>query len=312
MSLLEVPNPLDAVARRIRRLDFPYRSPTIPGGVEPLDEPARWGGNYDTAWARRFPARLTRALLLDLVAVPGIKALARPRVAGKDRIETLRADEEPVIFVANHHSHVDTPLILSSLPEPWRYRTFVGAAADYFFTNRLTSAASALVINAIPIERTRVNRRSADLARQLIADGWSMLIYPEGGRSPDGWGQPFRGGAGYIALRAGVPVVPIHVAGTDRILPKGKGRPTPGQSRVTFGAPIRPDDSEDARALAVRIEAAVAALDDESRTDWWSARKRAHRGESPALGGPDAPNWRRQWALGDRSGKRRRQRRRWP
>ena len=58
-----------------------------------------------------------------------------------------------------------------------------------------------LVIGAIPIERSKVTRRSADQAAELIDDGWSMLIFPEGGRSPDGWGQPFRGGAAYLSSR---------------------------------------------------------------------------------------------------------------
>ena len=85
--------------------------------------------------------------------------------------------------------------------------------------NRITATLSALVIGAIPIERTKVTRRSADQAAELIDDGWSILIFPEGGRSPDGWGQPFRGGAAYLALRCGVPVMkprrcPFSMSGT--------------------------------------------------------------------------------------------------
>ena len=217
-----------------------------------------------------------------------------------------------MIFAANHHSHLDTPLLLTSIPEPWRHRIFVGAAADYFFRTRATGALSALAINAIPIERTKVTRRSADLAAELIADGWSMLIFPEGGRSPDGWGQPFRGGAAYLSARCAVPVVPVHIEGTSRILRKGAKRPTPSATRVTFGAPMRPDAGEDSRRFAARIERAVAALADEATTDWYTARRRAHASTSPSLSGPSALSWRRAWALPERSGARRRQRRRWP
>ena len=103
----------------------------------------------------------------------------------------------------------------------------MGAAADYFFRTRLTSTLSALAIGAIPIERTKVTRRSAALASELIDEGWSMLIFPEGGRSPDGWGQPFRGGAAYLSLRCDVPVVPVHLQGTGRILRNGKKLHTP-------------------------------------------------------------------------------------
>lgn len=293
---------------RILRLDFPLGAPTIPGGVDVQRAKSRTGVDFETDWARSLPARVSRALLLEAVLRPAVRVLADPDRCGLDRLEDLRHAEpaQPVIFAANHHSHVDTPLLLSSIPEPWRHRLFVGAAADYFFNTRLNGSANALVLNAIPIERTRVNRRSADRAAALIDDGWSMAIFPEGGRSPDGWGQPFRGGAAYLAIRCAVPVVPVHLEGTGRILRKGKSTPSPSRTRVTFGSPLWPRDGDDSRKMAARIERSVAALADEAATDWYSARLRAHAGESPSLGGPEAPGWRRAWALGDRSPKRRR------
>ena len=175
----------------------------------------------------------------------------------------------------------------------------------------MTSALSALVIGAIPIERSRVSRRGADKAAELIDDGWSLTLFPEGGRSPDGWGQQFRGGAAYLALRCGVPVVPVHIAGTGKILGKGMKYPRPARTKVTFGHPITAEEGESSIHLNERIEAAVAALADESTTDWWSARRRVHAGTTPDLTGPDAPTWRRAWALGETK-KRSRQRRRWP
>jgi 1-acyl-sn-glycerol-3-phosphate acyltransferase len=296
------------ISRVVRALPFPYRAPTVPRGVAPPDRRPTKGADYDTAWARRYPARLARLALLEGVARPATRLLADPERRGLDRLATL---EGPAVFVANHHSHVDTPLMLTSIPEPWRHRIVVGAAADYFFGTRVTAAVSALAIGAIPIERSRVSRRGADQAAGLIDEGWSFLVYPEGGRSPDGWGQPFRGGAAYLALRCGVPVVPVHLAGTGRILGKGTRYPRRARTRVTFGAPILALEGESSTALNQRIEVAVAALADESTTDWWAARRRHHAGATPALIGPEAPGWRRAWALGDR-GARRRQRRRWP
>jgi 1-acyl-sn-glycerol-3-phosphate acyltransferase len=82
--------------------------------------------------------------------------------------------------------------------------------------------------------------------------------------------------------------------------------------RVTDGVPLLPTDGESAARYAERIERAVAELADEATTDWWSARRRAAAGATPGLTGPDAPSWRRAWALGDRSRKRRRQTRPWP
>ena len=291
---------------------FPFAAPTTPEGVSPMPPKRTTGADYDTEWARTFPARWARNMVLEGLMRPVVAGIARPTVEGLDRLADLRdAEFEPVIFCANHHSHIDTPLVLTSLPEPWRHQTFVGAAADYFFRTRATGAAASLALNAIPIERATVTRKSADLASELLGDGWSMLIFPEGGRSPDGWGQDFRGGAAYLARRTGAPIVPIHLAGTGRILRKGTKRVRPSPTVVTFGHPIRARDGEDTRRLATRVEAAVASLADERVTDWYDARKRAHAAATPSMSGPDAPSWRRAWALGDR-GPRRRRRSSWP
>ena len=231
----------------------------------------------------------------------------------RQRLPTGWTDlDGPLIFAANHHSHIDTPLLVTSIPTRWRKRLVVGAASDYFFTGAIKSVMSALVIGAIPIERSKVGRRSTRLAASLIDDGWSLLVFPEGGRSPDGWGRPFLGGAGYLAVRCGVPVVPIHVEGTGRILPKGRRVPRVSATTVTFGDPLVPAEGDNARRFAARIETAVATLADECATDWYQARRRAHSGTTPGLTGPDVSPWRRAWALGDRSPRSRRQHRRWP
>ena len=293
----------------VGRFGFPWQAAPVPTGVAPAPSTRQLGADYDTAWARRYPARLARAALVEGVMRPTMSAIASPNRRGLDRLDDL---DGPVVFVANHHSHADTPLLLTSIPEPWRHRVVVGAAADYFFGNRLSGAVSALAIGAVPIERTRVGRRSADMARDLIDDGWSVLLYPEGGRSPDGWGQEFRGGAAFLAIRCKVPVVPIHLQGTGRILRKGRTLPRPSRTTVTFGAPVRANDDENARAFAVRLQAAVAALGDEASSDWWQARRRAHAGTSPGLTGPAIGAWRRAWVLGDRNRGIGRKRPRWP
>ncbi|HEX3946750.1 MAG TPA: lysophospholipid acyltransferase family protein, partial [Acidimicrobiales bacterium] len=147
----------------------------------------------------------------------------------------------------------------------------------------------------------------------------NLVIFPEGGRSPDGWTQPFRGGAAYLARRTGCPVVPVYLQGTRHVLPRSPdvvtapgGRPEGGSGTearrggglrrspvtVIFGEPLRPAAGEDARRFGGRIESAVAVLADEVRSDWWTARRRAAGGASPSPQGPDAAPWRRSWALG--------------
>lgn len=293
----------------VRNAGFPFRAPSVPLGVEPQPDPNPVGADYDTEWARTPAARAARSALVEGFMRPLTTVLGSPRLDGLDRLDGL---EGPVVFAANHHSHFDTPLLLTSIPRPWRHKIVVGAAADYFFATRVSSAVSAFVIGAIPIERSKVGRKSADLARSLIDEGWSLLIYPEGGRSPDGWGQPFRGGAAYIAKRCGVPVVPIHIEGSGRILRKGKNRPSRATVTVTFGPPLRALEREDARKFAARIEREVAVLADEAATDWWQARRRAHAQATPSLAGPGIGKWRRAWALSAKDKKVQRTKRRWP
>jgi len=293
----------------LRAAEFPLRAPTTPKGVAPLVREKKTGANYDTAWARTKPARMARAAIVEGPMRLVVAGLASPERLGTDRLLDV---DGPLIFAANHHSHADTPLLLTSIPEPWRHKVVVGAAADYFFASRITGAMSALAIGAIPIERSKVARRNAELAAELVDGGWSLLIFPEGGRSPDGWGQPFRAGAAFLSARTGIPVVPVHVAGTGSIMRKGKIVPRPSHTTVTFGRPITPDEDENAARFAARIEREVAALSDEATTDWYSARRRAHGAQSPTLTGPEVGRWRRAWALGDRTRARKRRGKRWP
>jgi 1-acyl-sn-glycerol-3-phosphate acyltransferase len=284
-----------------RRRGFPWAAPTWPRSVPRPPVERTLGVDYDTAWARKYPARLARAIVTDNVTRPLVKVIAAPKVEGLDRIRHL---EEPVIFAANHASHVDTPLLVSVLPDRWRHRTVVAAGADYFFDKKWTAVVFSFLVNAIPIERQRVNRRSADLAAGLLDDGWSLLIYPEGGRTPDGWGQTHRAGAAWLSVRTGRPLVPVYVEGTRRILPRHGAGLRPGTTRVTFGRPLRPVAGQDARELAAALERAVAVLADEHTTDWWTATRRAAAGTTPALTGPAAGPWRRAWALTAREGRR--------
>jgi 1-acyl-sn-glycerol-3-phosphate acyltransferase len=310
---------LQAVLRPARNVGFPYRAPTVPKGVVVPAKPSTLGGDFDTDWARSAPAGIARRVLVGGPIRAFVGAVARPEVVGSDRLATLRTLDEPppLIFAPTHHSHLDTALVISAVPEPWRSKLVVAAAADYFFDKRFKGMVAALALNAIPIDREVTNRTTSDRLRRLVEDGWSLVIYPEGGRSPDGWGQEFKGGAAYLSSRTGAPVVPIFLDGTGAIYGKGMKRPKPGASKIVFGHPLAPIEGESTRRFNARIEAAVTVLGDEALTDFWTARRRAAQGTSPKLTGPDYNGWRRQWALAEyrklgKAGQRRRQKRRWP
>jgi len=310
---------LQTALRPARNLGFPYRRPSRPKGVVMPPEKSTLGADFDTAWARKAPARMARSIITRGPMTAMVKVMANPEVEGLDRLhDLLEQDPVPaVIFAPNHHSHVDTPLIMSVMPAEFRKKLVIAAAADYFFDKKVKGTLSALALNAFPIEREVTTRKSSDELRRLIDTGWSLVIYPEGGRSPDGWGQEFKGGAAYLAGRTGVPVVPVFIDGTGSIYGKGMKRPKPGATKVVFGAPLWPEDGENTRRFNARIEAAVTELGDEALTDFWTARRNAAAGANPKLTGPEYNSWRRQWALAEhrklgKAGQRRRQRRRWP
>lgn len=314
------------VRARVRSLRFPFAAPTWPSSLERPDPERKVGLDYDHEWSRRYPVRLARAVVLDNLARPAARVLAPATVRG---IEHLRHVERPVVFAANHASHIDTPLLLTTLPVEFRHRTVVAAASDYFFDRTWKSVLWSFALAAIPIERSRVNRKSADTAAELLEDEWNLVIFPEGGRSPDGWTQPFRGGAAYLARRTGRPVVPVYIHGTRHVLPKSMapetGAPGPGGSgtesrlagrlrrspiAVLFGAPMSPDEGESAHRFSDRVEAAVAALSREVHSDWWQARRSVSavaplEGAEAAHRGPAASPWRRAWALDEPPSRRR-------
>ncbi len=272
---------------------FPFTSPTTPGGVEPLPVEDNLGLNYDTDWARGPGSRVVRRVVQRVALGPALRAITSTTIYGLDRIEHL---EGPVVFAANHHSHVDTGLLIHSLPARFRNRAVVAAGADYFFDKNWKAIVSALSINAVPIERKKVSRTSAENLLKLLRRDWSLIIFPEGGRSDDGWGQDYKPGAAFLAIRRVCPIVPVHIHGTSEVLPKGSNVPKRNPTSITFGDPIVVSEDDDPRVLTERLMEAIAILGDEESTDWWTARRRAANGSSTSLSGPDTTSdWRRQW-----------------
>ncbi|MCL8026364.1 lysophospholipid acyltransferase family protein [Nocardioides bruguierae] len=266
----------------------------VPRSAEPYVLPQH-STVFDTGWARRPAVMAAREVAQKVGLEPLFRSQVHTRVEGLDVLERL---DGPVIFVANHASHLDTPLLLLSLPDAWRRKTAVAAAADYFFDTWWKAVGSSLVFNTFPIDR-----RGGSMAAtpgEVLADGWSLVVYPEGTRSRDGWLQGFRMGAAFLAQTHDVPVVPVAHRGTFAAMPRGAGWPskTDGRRRevtVRFGEPLRAAEGESVREFAPRIKDAVAALLDEERTSWYEAQLRRSAGTTPDPSGPDVAAWRRVW-----------------
>jgi 1-acyl-sn-glycerol-3-phosphate acyltransferase len=214
----------------------------------------------DLTWARSRPARMVREGFLRFVLAPAMTYYTRRRSTGREALDKLKG---PVILVANHSSHMDTPVILASLPRKLRKHTAVAAAADYFYRNRLTAAAVSLVFNTVPIDRNGggMGRKTTGNLDKLLDQGWNLLVYPEGTRSRTGGRGRIRRGAAVLATRHNLPVVPIRVSGTSKALPVGRFWPRRLRNRlisrrhdidIKFGDPIQP--TEDPNALIELVQ----------------------------------------------------------
>jgi 1-acyl-sn-glycerol-3-phosphate acyltransferase len=286
--------PVASVRRTAREWRW-GRRPLPPADlVEITPEPPRW--KLPTRWVRSRPAAAVREGIQTGALAPLLTSQLVTEVEGRDRVEEA-ARNGPVILAPNHTSHLDAPMVLTSLPATVRRRTVTLAASDYFFDAWWRAAATALVFNAVPIDRGPGG--GDGLPVDLLAEGYHLLVFPEGTRSHDGYASRFRSGAGHLAVEHGVAVVPVGIDGAWRAMPRGQAWPGRGRPRVriSFGHALRAEPGESPNAFTRRLEAAVATLLDEQRTDWWSALRAQHAGRTPSLRGPQIAAWRRRWEL---------------
>jgi 1-acyl-sn-glycerol-3-phosphate acyltransferase len=265
----------------------------VPRSAEPFVEEFDDEG-FPTDWARSEAGVLARQAILNGVMLPLVKSQLSLRVYGADELAGVGG---PLLFFSNHSSHLDATLIMSVLPDRWQRKTAVGAARDYFFDVWWRQAFTALVYGGFPIDRAKGGTGAIDKARELVREGWSIVVFPEGTRSTDGHLQRFRHGSARLALELGIGLEPVAIVGAYQAMPKGRYWPRPGRPVVTirFGKPIYPVQGETHQDLSRRMQQAVSQLFDEDRTTWWESLRRAERDETPSLLGQPGPAWRRTW-----------------
>ncbi len=142
------------------------------------------------------------------------------------------------VFVANHSSFMDIPAILALLPHQFRFFAKAGLYGIPFLGTHLRRAGH------LPVDRSsaRASLKSMSAgARMIGARGVSVLLFPEGGRAPEGL-REFKEGAAYIAIKAGVPIVPIALVGMRLLLPMGSIHVRAGRALLLVGDPIPTKD----------------------------------------------------------------------
>jgi 1-acyl-sn-glycerol-3-phosphate acyltransferase len=212
----------------------------------------------DVAWSRSPPARVFRGAVLGGVFDPLMSIYTKRTVRGREHLDGI---EPPVVFVANHSSHMDTPAVLRALPARWRRRTVVAAAADYFYKSRRLGWTVSLVFGTVPVARDGrgLDEESTAHIRELFENGWSLVMYAEGTRSRDGNIGRLRSGAAVLAAQHNLCLVPIHMSGSHKVMPVGRSWPKfqRGFKRypveIDIGAPIQPTDDEHRSEVMERV-----------------------------------------------------------
>jgi 1-acyl-sn-glycerol-3-phosphate acyltransferase len=199
-------------------------------------------------------------------------AVFRPRVTGRENVPLTG----PVILASNHLSFIDSIAIPLMAPRKVSYL----AKAEYFTTPGISGWFQKTLFTALstlPVERetSRAAQAALDTALGVLKDGGAFGIYPEGTRSRDGRLARGKTGVAWLALTADCPVVPVAVAGTDKVQPVGATWPRPHRVSVTFGAPLTfPDERGQAgkgrsrRVVTDRIMEAIASLSGQEKAGW--------------------------------------------
>jgi len=223
------------------------------------------------SWNRSAPVRALRRVSLPTWILPLARLFVKLDVQGLEHLAGIRT---PVIFAANHQSHFDGPMILQALPARWRYRVAPAMAKEFFtahfhpagftagarLTNGLNYYLAAAFFNTFPLpQRETGTRQTLRYIGELIGQGYSILIFPEGRRTDKGEISRFQPGVAMIAARLDVPVVPVRIEGLDRVLHHTWKAPSRGPARIAFGPPMLLKGNDYA-ALAAQVEAAVRGM----------------------------------------------------
>ena len=179
------------------------------------------------------------------VRIAGVKV----RTLGLEKIDPART----YIFMSNHISNLDPPITLPLIPR----RTSVMVKKELF---RVPILGKIMLIGSlVPVDRGNRDSGIAAVrdAFKALEQGLNMTIYIEGKRSFDGKMLPFKKGPFYLARECKVPVVPITISGTEKVMPKARFAIRPGTVTVEFHDPIEPSDFGERDCLMAKVRAAI-------------------------------------------------------
>ena len=183
------------------------------------------------------------------------------------------------VYFANHTSHLDALVIWAALPPSIREKTRMVAAQDYWDAGPIRRYIAKHIVNAVLIERENVSLKNSPIQVMVreMQNEYSLILFPEGGRSQDGTLGEFKSGLYYLCKRRpDLELIPIYLNNMNSILPRGKTLPVPMLSRVIFGPPMWLEMDERKEPFLERVRNAVVKLqqleevyeEEEELQDW--------------------------------------------
>ncbi|MEN6494356.1 MAG: lysophospholipid acyltransferase family protein [Thermoguttaceae bacterium] len=169
------------------------------------------------------------------------------------------------VYFANHTSHLDAIVLWSALPPSIRMNTRPVAAKDYWTAGKVRRYMATQVFNALLIDRKeiKVHQSPVDLMLKEIGHRFSLIVFPEGGRSAGPDVGEFKSGLYYLCKkRPELELIPVYIDNMNRILPRGEFLPVPLLSCITFGPPMWLEAGEPKTAFLDRARDAVRRLKD--------------------------------------------------
>ncbi len=265
---------IDDLTAWVERAQRPITPQNATASLPSADGPAVGRARIEgPRWARSRIVALPRSAVRRLLILPLFNHYITLRVDGLDNLADL---DGPVIFAANHTSHLDTVAILASLPAHWRGRLAPAMRQEHFFpaagrrgglqtlSMHVQYYLACSLINAYPLSQDLGQvRDTLRYTGELVERGYCPLVFPEGKRTSDGRLQPFRPGVGLMALRLRVPVVPTYLDGMFDILSLHDSWPRRGILRLHFGPAVHVE-GDDYVKMTANVEAAVRSF---SETD---------------------------------------------